>query len=160
MAVADKNAVYIDMMADSLRRKREILQFLYDRTKRQEMLLVDEDMDTDEFKKLIDEKGVFIDELTRIDEGFDRLFGYVEKEIQANRMQYKEQIQKMQKMISEIVELGVQLQALEQQNTEHFEIFLNKKRKMIRTFHEGERTVNKYYQNMSGQNPYFFDQSK
>lgn len=160
MADAVNNAVYVNMMEDSLRRKQEILEYLYERTERQAALLVDEDMDTDEFKRLIDEKGLRIDELTRIDEGFDRLFRHVEKEIQTNRMQYKEQIQRMQKLISRIVELGVQLQALEQQNTRHFEIFLNRKRQKIRTFREGNRTVNKYYQNATSQKSFFFDESK
>lgn len=160
MAAADSNAVYVNMMADALKRKLEVLEFIYDRTKRQEALLVDDDMDTDVFMQIIKEKNTHIDELTRIDEGFDRLFHYVEAEIQKNKNMYKEQIQQMQNNISAIVELGVQIQALEQQNNEHFEMFLAKKRSKIRSFHEGSRTLNKYYQSASVQKSYFFDQKK
>ena len=89
----NENSVYVNMMVDTLKRKKQILLFLLEKTKEQESLLKDEEMNPEEFTKTIEEKGDQIDEINRMDEGFDTLFKHVEKEILANRMAYKEQIQ-------------------------------------------------------------------
>lgn len=159
-----RNAVYVDMMVDSLKRKQQILSYLYDRTKEQERLLIDEDMNPDEFKALVDAKGARLEELNTIDEGFDALFNLVKQEIQKNRVDYREQIQTMQLLIKEISDLGVQIQALEQQNSGHFKTYLARHRKTIHDFHVNSRTANTYYQNMAHahkpQTSYFFDETK
>ena len=77
----NRNRVYVDMMVDTLKRKEDILRFLYDKTKEQETLLKKEKLDVDAFEKTVEEKGVKIDSLDEIDSGFDRLFTYVRKEI-------------------------------------------------------------------------------
>lgn len=159
-----RNAVYVTMMVDSLKRKKEILSYLYERTKEQERLLIDENMDPDAFKALVDAKGERIEELNTIDEGFDTLFKLVKQEIQTNRDDYREQILQMQVLIKEIADMGVQIQALEQQNSGHFKTYLARHRKTIRDFHVNNRTANTYYQNMAHshkpQTSYFFDETK
>lgn len=44
----NENSVYVNMMVDSLKRKKQILLFLLEKTKKQESLLKDEEMDPDE----------------------------------------------------------------------------------------------------------------
>lgn len=160
----NQNSVYVGMMADTLKRKKEILTFLYEKTKEQELLLKDEEMDPDAFQATIDEKGKKIEELNEIDEGFDALFKYVEKEIKANRNAYKEEIQLMQKLIGEVTELGIQIQALEHQNSGHFKIYLANQKNMIREFHVNNKTTSSYYQNMANvhkpDQSYFFNETK
>ncbi|MCM1244672.1 MAG: hypothetical protein NC293_03400 [Roseburia sp.] len=160
----NQNSVYVRMMADTLKRKKEILTFLYDKTKEQELLLKDEEMDEEKFQATIDEKGKKIDELNELDEGFDALFKYVEKEIKANRNDYKEDILLMQKLIGEVSELGIQIQALEHQNSGHFKIYLANQRNMIREFHVNNKTTSSYYQNMANvhkpDQSYFFNETK
>lgn len=159
-----KNGVYVDMMRDALKRKKQILQVLLERTKHQETLLKDEEMDPEEFNATIEEKGTQIEELNKIDEGFDTLFKYVEKEITSNRMAYKEQIQEMQQLIGEVSELGIQIQALEHQNSGHFKVYLANQRKKIRDFHVNNKTASSYYQNMANvhkpDQSYFFNETK
>lgn len=159
-----KNGVYVDMMRDALKRKKQILQGLLERTKHQETLLKDEEMDPEEFNATIEEKGTQIEELNKIDEGFDTLFKYVEKEITSNRMAYKEQIQEMQQLIGEVSELGIQIQALEHQNSGHFKVYLANQRKKIRDFHVNNKTASSYYQNMANvhkpDQSYFFNETK
>lgn len=158
------NSVYVGMMEDALRRKKEILVFLYEKTKEQELLLKDDEMDEEKFRATIDEKGEKIDDLAKIDEGFDTLYKYVEKEITANRMAYKQQIQNMQKLIGEVSELGIQIQALEHQNSGHFKVYLAKQKNLIREFRVNNKTASSYYQNMSNthkaEQSYFFNERK
>lgn len=164
MDMSERNAVYVDMMVDSLKRKKQILSYLYKATREQEQLLKDEDMDADSFRQLVDAKGEKIDELNSIDEGFDTLFKFVKQEFQGNRDKYRDKIRQMQELISDISDFGVQIQALEQQNSEHFKIYLARHRKMVREFHVNNKTASTYYQNMANahkpQTSYFFDETK
>lgn len=160
----NENSVYVNMMEDSLERKKRVLVRLLEQTREQEILLKDEEMDPDRFLAIVEEKGTQIDELNRLDEGFDRLFKAVEKEIQANRSAYEGQIRSMQKLIREVSELGIQIQALEHQNSGHFKVYLANQRKEIREFHLNNRTAANYFQNMAnaggGNEPYYFDKTK
>ena len=164
MEQENNNSVYVNMMVDSLDRKKRILEYILVKTREQESLLKDEEMDPDAFQAIIDEKGEQIDELNRIDEGFDTLFSYVEKEIKENRMTYRKQIEQMQQLIGAVSELGIQLQALEHQNSGHFKVYLANQRKLIRDFNVNSRTTTSYYQNMANvpktEQSYFFNKTK
>ncbi len=61
MEQGSKNSVYVNMMVDSLSRKKRILGFILQKTREQESLLKDEEMDPDDFQAIIDEKGEQID---------------------------------------------------------------------------------------------------
>lgn len=160
----NRNLVYVDMMIDTLKKKEAILRFLYEKTKEQEILLKEEEMDADAFEKTVEEKGEKIERLNEIDSGFDMLFEIVKKEITENRNEYRESIDQMQGLIVRISDLGVSIQALENQNNMRFKAFLAQKRKMIREFNVNSRTANNYYQNMNNANhpeqSYFFNEKK
>ena len=76
-----REEVYVNMMIDTLERKKVILEQILHQTKEQEILLKDEEMDMDAFQTIIDRKGEEIEKLNQMDEGFDTLFHHVEKEI-------------------------------------------------------------------------------
>ncbi len=159
-----REEVYVNMMVDTLERKKEILKQLLDQTREQETLLKDEEMDADVFQNIITLKGEEIDKLNQIDEGFDALFRHVEKEINENRQFYKTQILKMQQLITEVSELGIQIQALEHQNSGHFKIYLARQKQTVKKYHTNNRTASNYYQNMANAhkpgNSYFFNETK
>ena len=159
-----REEVYVNMMVDTLERKKTILEKLLHQTREQEALLKDEEMDVETFQNIIDQKGEEIEKLNQMDEGFDTLFRHVEKEITANRMTYKIQIQKMQKLINEVSELGIQIQALEHQNSGHFKIYLANQKQSVKEFHTNNRTAASYYQNMANAHKpgssYFFNETK
>lgn len=162
--MGDQRDAYVSMMVDSLRKKQGILEYLLAKTREQEILLKDDEMDMDRFQAIIEEKGQKIDELGKIDEGFDALFRHVEREIKSNRMAYKDQIQTMQKLIQRVSELGIQIQALEQQNSGHFKVYLANQRKNIREKRMNNKTAADYYQNMANvhkpEQSYFFNETK
>lgn len=158
------NSVYVDMMVDALRHKRSILKHLLQLTEKQESFLRQDEMDQNAFNLLVEEKGIQIDELNDIDEGFDALFQRVKNEIIANREYYREQIEEMQALIAEVSDLGVSIQALEHQNSERFKAYLARERQAIRDFHVNHKTASSYYQNMSNTHrsnqSYFFNETK
>lgn len=159
-----QNSVYVSMMADTLKRKETILTALYSMTQEQERMLKGDELDVEQFHQLLDEKGAKIDELNELDEGFDALFKMVEKEIVANRENYKEEIQMMQRQIREVSELGVRIQALEHQNSSRLQAYLAKQRKTIRDFHVNNKTAANYYKNMANshrpEQSYFFNEKQ
>lgn len=162
--MAREEKVYVDMMVDALKRKQGILEDLYQQTKQQEILLKDEDMDMDAFQSIVEEKGVGIEKLNQLDEGFDALFRRVEKEIKARREEYKKEIECMQGLIEKVSGLAVQIQALEHQNAGHFKVYIANQKKKVKEFHMNQRTANNYYQNMANahkpEQSYFFDETK
>lgn len=164
MEKRDQNHVYVDMMVDALKKKEGILRFLYEKAKTQEALLKEENLDVDAFEKTVEQKGEKIDSLNEIDSGFDMLFKTVKKEIVENRDEYRDAILQMQGLIATISELGVSIQALENQNSTRFKAFLSKERKIIREFNVNSRTASNYYQNMANVNrpeqSYFFNEKK
>lgn len=159
-----QNSIYVSMMSDTLKKKKQILLFLLQKTREQEILLKDEEMSMEAFNATIEEKGDKIEELNRLDEGFDALFQRVKEEIVSNRMAYKTQIQEMQKLLGEVSDLGIQIQALEHQNSGHFKVYLANQRKSIREFHVNHKTASSYYQNMANahkpEQSYFFNETK
>ena len=52
-----REEVYVNMMIDTLERKKVILEQILHQTKEQEILLKDEEMDMDAFQTIIDRKG-------------------------------------------------------------------------------------------------------
>ncbi len=158
------NCVYVDMMLDSLVKKEGILTSLLEYTRKQETLLKDENLDMDEFQSLIDQKGLLVDQLNEMDEVFDAMFRRLEQELNENREQYKQKIQKMQEILPRISELGIQIQALEQQNNVHFKKYVTEKKKVIRDFYVNSKTVSNYHQNLRNvhqtDQSYFFDKTK
>lgn len=159
-----QNSVYVSMMIDSLKRKKAVLDVLYNQTKEQEKLLLEPELDIDRFNQMIEEKGLRIDELNELDEGFDALFKKVEREIRANREYYQTEIQTMQGQIGEVSDLSMKIQALEHQNSDRLQSYLAKERKKIREFHVNNRTSTSYYQNMANvhksDQSYFINETK
>jgi len=164
MGIQGQNRVYVSMMVDALKRKKDILEVLLEKTRQQEILLRSEELNIESFNAIINEKGDGIDEINTIDEGFDALFRQVKKEITADRLSYKQEIEEMQELIAKVSELGVQIQALEHQNSERFKMYLSRQRKTIHDFYVNNRTASNYYQNMANvhkpEQSYFFDATK
>lgn len=144
-----ENSVYVSMMADSLKKKEDILEFLYRKTEEQETILKSEEPDLAQFQQTIDEKGSQIAQLDQLDQGFDTLFRLVEKEIQENRENYREEILEMQGRIRRVSDLGMKIQVLERQNSERLNGYLSRKKNEIREARVNGRTASSYYQNMA-----------
>ena len=60
----NQNRVYVTMMVDALKKKENVLTFLLEKTREQEMLLRSDELDEDEFSETIEEKGNGLDDLT------------------------------------------------------------------------------------------------
>lgn len=162
--MSTETKVYVSALQDSLRKKKEVLQKLYDLTKQQAEVLAQEVVDTDRFDELMEEKDGEIAVLNSLNAGFQSLFQKIENTLQDQRYEYEKQIRQMQEDIRAITDLGVQIEGLEHQNRDAFQAYLMKERKEIQAGRASSRTAVSYYQNMPNQHhewqAYFMDQKQ
>jgi len=155
--------VYIEAMQISLEKKLEVLNKLTDLTSAQADLLKEEELDDEAFKDLVEKKGVLIEELTKLDEGFEKMYENIKEEMKADPASHKEQILKLQKLIEEVTEVGTCLEASERRNKEKVDLYIKAGRKKIKAYNKSNAAVSKYYKSntaaVTGES-FFMDKKK
>ena len=158
------NKQYISVMVESLEKKLCILGEIYQSCQRQAEIIAKDPVDFEEFDRCMDAKDNYIQELDKLDEGFEMLYDRVKQELKNNKALYGEQIQRMQHAISEIMEKSTAIQALEERNKRAVEANFAKERKELS---KGKRSLNvamNYYRSMTGSaggtEPQIMDQKK
>ena len=106
----------LDMLEESLVKKIEIMKKIENENARQkEILLNSEDVNLEAFDKTLDIKGEYIDELEKLDDGFQSLFDRVKQEVGDNKKTYADQIKRMQELIHEIMDRSASIEAADRQ---------------------------------------------
>ncbi len=153
----------LDILAESLEKKIVILQRLQEYSTQQEQVLAQENMDLEAFDALVEKKDKQIDQLNRLDIGFETLYRKLSKELEGNREKYAEQIKRLQGLVSQVMEMSVSIQAQEQRNKAQVEAFFAGQRAQIRQGRKSSKAAYDYYKNMNRSNyvmPQFFDGKK
>ena len=117
---------YLDILADSLQKKSIVLDKIEDENNKQAKMLKSDSFPYDEFDAAIDRKGELIEELTALDDGFDALYQRIREQLQDNRDKYKDQIAGLQKLVKEVTDKSVAVQAQEARNKQLVEAALAK----------------------------------
>jgi hypothetical protein len=154
---------YIQMLADTLRKKTEVLNLLINLTERQESLITSENFNEDDFLMTITWKEEQIQALAILDLGFEQLYGSVKEELLTGKAKYATEIAGLKERITNITDISVKLQALEQRNKSRLEVLLAKKRKDIKGSRISNQTATNYYKTMANQHEsqsYFYDKKK
>ncbi len=151
---------YITILMDILEKKAEILDGLLDRTARQDVCLGSQLPDMDEFEILVDQKEELIEELNRLDTGFERIYDNVKEDLDINRNHYQKEIEKLQELIKSLLDKGMKLQVQEKKNKLKLELYFSKSKKEVRVFKQSNRSAASYYNNMNSESSgrsYFLD---
>ena len=160
----DNVNTYISILRSSLQKKFTLIKELLELTKEQNVLLSEKEMDVEAFDDIVDKKEVRINEVLEIDKGFQSLFDKMGAAIKERPQEYRPQILELQNLIRTIVDMGVEIESLEQKNKAKFNKFLVEKREDIKNFKVSNKTAVSYYKNMSNQHrewqSYFFDKKK
>ena len=112
---------YIQLLADTLRKKIQILHKLIELTVKQENIITCEKFIDDDFLENISLKEEQVQALVRLENGFEQLYESVRQELITEKSKYLLQIKEMQEQIKVITDLGVELQAMEQRNKSKIE---------------------------------------
>lgn len=155
--------VYVNVLEDSLSKKISLLNSILELTKEQETLLKAESFDEEAFRAVLEKKQVYIDKLEELDNGFESIFERVKEELKDKKEQYKSNILRLQKQISVITELGVDIEALERRNKSALERVLSEEKNKIKGNRLGNQGAVSYYNqmvNMYGNQSSFMDKKK
>lgn len=117
--------------------------------KYQSEILSAEPVSFDEFDRCVDEKDVCLEQLEKLDEGFELVYERVSGELKEHRAEYADWIAQTQKLIADIMDKSVAIQTQEERNKQAVEKAFQKER---REYGKGKRSVQvarDYYRNMS-----------
>lgn len=159
----DNSAQYINILIDSLKKKKEILNKIKAANENQRQIVSADSLDEEAFDRSLSEKDGLIAEINELDRGFDAIYNRVREELSANKELYRSQITVLKGLISDITGLGMDIQAEEQRNSELVSKCLMGMRKKVSGARENNRVANSYYQNMSRtayMEPQFLDRKK
>lgn len=154
---------YLSILEESLNKKIEVLKRISAANEAQTDLLKKEPVDLEVFDKTVDEKDLYINELTALDDGFESLYEKVKQELDGNRERYAVQIKRMQALIKDITDRSVAIQAQEARNKALVENCFKMERQNLGQSRKNSKAAYGYYQNMNNKNvpqSHFMDQKK
>ena len=140
----------LTILSESLDRKLEVLQKIQEYNKRQEEVFSAEKVDIRQFDAAVEEKQHLIDEVVRLDDGFEILYEKLAKELEGNRQRYAAQIKEMQAKVAKVTELSVSVQAQEARNKKLVENYFARERAGIGQRRKSSQSAFDYYKSMSG----------
>ena len=140
----------LDMLEDSLIKKIEVMKDIQKENEKQKEILKNSDeVDEEAFDKILDVKGDLIDELLRLDDGFQSLFDRVKAEVGENKELYKDQIRRMQELIKEIIGLSASIEAEEHRNKKLAEEYFSAARQKMNYSRQTSAAAFNYYRTMN-----------
>ena len=138
------------ILSDSLDKKMEVLRRIQNYNREQEKAFTEGQADLNAFDRAIEEKDALIEELMKLDDGFEALFERISGELKENKQAYAPQIAILQRKISEITEFSMSIQAQEARNKKLVEEFFSKERSRLGNERKGSKAAYDYYKSMSG----------
>mgnify|MGYP002471766314 FL=1 len=154
---------YLQIMAESLEKKLEVLDHIYEVNRRQFEISSVKPFDVEAYDAVVDEKSNLIDELNRLDDGFTSTYELVRAEVQKEPEKYRQQVMKMQELVRAAVDKSVSIEAQEKRNKASMEVALSSKRKEIKERRISASAATKYYSAVSKINnvdPQLMDRKK
>lgn len=155
--------VYIQLLTDVLKKKLEVLNRLMSLTEQQEKMIASDLFEGDQFLQTITLKEEQIQNLSKLDTGFEQLYEGVKKELNLNKENYVAEITLLKEDILSITDMSVKLQAMEKRNKLKLESIFAKKRKDIKNSKISSQTATNYYKTMANRHEvqsYFYDKKK
>lgn len=139
---------YIQMLTQSLEKKIETLEKIHAYNIEQNELLQQKEVDFDAWEVIVEKKSVEIDQITFYDQGFETVYERVKDALATNKEEYKEQIKELQRLITRITELTVNIQAQEERNKQLAQTCFARYKKQSRQFKENKKALNVYRNQM------------
>lgn len=146
------NGHYLTILQDSLRKKLDVLEEIQRICQIQSDILATEPIDFDKFDQGVDDKDICIEQLNRLDEGFEQLYERVSEELKAHKTEYTAWISETKKLIEQIMEKSVAIQAQEARNKQAVEAAFQKEKGNLGKGKKSMKAAMDYYRSMSKTN--------
>ena len=151
------------ILLQSLEKKNKVLDQMILQNCLQERILKEEDLDMDAFDAAIEQQSDYVDELDRLDRGFEAVYDRVREELMQNKEHYRTEITRFKEQIQLITDKIVTLNAGNMRNKMLAEAQFKKKKLAIGSGVSKNRVATNYYNNMNNLNyvsPQFYDNKK
>ena len=143
---------YMSMLIDSQEKKLSLLEKAIELDREQEDIITGAEPDMGALNANINAKGALIDELDRLDDGFESLYAKVREDFIENKDSHKEEIRTLQGLIRQITEKIAEVEALEARSKVNFENFMKQRRTTIKDNKNAVKAANIYAVNMRKMN--------
>ena len=154
---------YLQVLEESLRKKKIVLSKIEEVNIRQEHILKADVVSEEDFDATIEEKGTLIDALTELDKGFESLYENIKVQLAGGREMYSEQIRLLQNLIREVTEQSISIQTQEARNKVLAEKFFLTRKQEMQKGRKSSKAALDYYRNMNQSqvvSPQFMDKKK
>lgn len=151
------------ILLQSLEKKAQLLDKMIEQNSMQEGILKQEELDMDAFDEAINQQGAYLEELDRLDQGFEAVYDRVRGELLQDKDRYRAEIVRMKELIQQITDKIVTINAGNMRNKALAENQFKKKRVSIGTGASKNKAARNYYNNMNNLNfvsPQFYDSKK
>lgn len=151
------------ILLQSLEKKNELLDRMIAQNRAQEQILKQEEFDMDAFDEAIDQQTSCVEELDKLDRGFEAVYDRVREELIGNKVRYRSEIARMKEQIQQITDKIVTLNAGNMRNKMLAENQFKKRQNAIGTGMSKNRVAKNYYNSMNNLNfvsPQFYDNKK
>lgn len=139
---------YLQLLIQSLEKKITVLDHIVQLNDQQKNLLLQEEVDLDEWNGIIEEKAKSIDQINFLDEGFEEVYNRVKDMLISRREEFQSEIRTLQGLIGKITDRSVQVQTGEQQNKELAQLQFGRIKKKMRTVRQTSQAVQSYSNSM------------
>lgn len=151
------------ILLQSLEKKNELLDRMILQNRKQEQILKQEEFDMDAFDKTIEQQSAYVEELDKLDRGFEAVYERVREELMKNKENYRTEITRMKEQIQQITDKIVTLNAGNMRNKMLAENQFKKRQLAIGSGISKNRAAENYYNSMNNLNvipPQFYDSKK
>lgn len=145
----DNDSSYIEILRDSLLKKRTILEKISEQNKIQSDLAKAEKFDYDTFEVTLEVKESLIKEINELDSGFQTVYNRVKSTLETDREIYADVIAEIKQLISAIMDKSMDIMAEELRNKE---TIMNRKdnlKKEVTMARTTNKIASNYYKTMS-----------
>ena len=139
---------YLNVLEEALRKKLVILNKIQVYNERQFECFSAEDVDMSSFDEAIEEKGKLIEDLARLDDGFETIYANLAEDLQQNKEKYAEQIKVLQELIRCVTEKSMSIQAQEARNKSLIETYFSREKRQIKKGRVNSKVAYGYYKNL------------
>ncbi len=139
---------YINILTESLERKLKVLKDIEELDLKETELLGKDIPDLTAFDLNMEKKRELIEELDRLDDGFEETYALVREELEKNKESHKEEIKRLQTLIGQITEKTMRIGAMENRNRDTVKKKFSGRRKEIGGKRTALKAANAYSDNM------------
>ena len=154
---------YLNILQDSLIKKIELLEQIEKKSLEQSEMIKGTNVDLELVDVNMDEKAKLIEEIFKLDNGFESIYEKVREQLLVNKEQYKVQIHNLQGLISKVTEKSTAIQAIEARNKAQMDIVFSTQKREVQNRRNAMSVARDYYQNMNKVkhvSPQFLDHKK